>query len=85
MLTQDNTSRGTGQFEIRVDGVSTARHTLIEAALREALNKKQSLSQQLVTLHDLRFERAWAIDRSGRVMPTAGSLSISEASWTYNA
>ena len=61
-----------GHYETRVDGVAVARHELIDEALRAALDRKSSLPQQLVTLHDLRFARIWTVDQLGRILANPG-------------
>lgn len=55
-------------FDVRVDGISIAQPVDIDQTLRAALERKRQLPQQLVTFHDLRFERGWVVDTYGQVM-----------------
>ena len=80
MSAQHHTETAPDHYEIRVDGVSVARQAKMEDALRVALDRKDQLPQQLVTLHDLRFQRGWIIDRFGRVITqNAGAIDFEGA------
>lgn len=55
-------------YEVRVDGIAVARASKIEEMLRIALDRKRRLPQQIVSLHELKFGRAWTVDVYGRVV-----------------
>lgn len=56
-------------FELRIDGVRADRLEGSAAALDAALDLKGQLPDCLITMHDLRFERAWVVEANGCVYP----------------
>ena len=70
---QDRAESELYRFDIRVDGVTVARESQREFALRSALGRKASLPQKLVTIHDGRFGRVWSLDQFGHVISRSGT------------
>ncbi len=70
-LRPEVTQSGNGDqpaYEVRVDGTAVARGPKVEEVLRIALDRKQRLPEQIVGVHELTFNRAWTIDRNGRII-----------------